>query len=162
MQSKSFSAGELARAADVSTDTLRHYERKGVIAQPPRGANGYRRYPATTLDRVLLVRRALGIGLTLDELAKILKVRERGGAPCHEVRRLAAEKLGDVDRRLKELIALRDDLRGILQDWDTRLGKTPKGKRAHLLEALPKEVRSARRSLQFSTNGKREIKRRKR
>nr|MDQ5839375.1 MerR family transcriptional regulator [Acidobacteriota bacterium] len=81
-------AGELARAAGVSTDTLRHYERKGVLACPRRSANGYREYPADALARVRLVRRALAVGFTLDELARILRARERGVAPCREVREL--------------------------------------------------------------------------
>ena len=68
-------AGELARASGVSTDTLRHYERKGVLPAPRRSPNGYREYPAEALARVLLVRRALAVGFTLDELAQILRAR---------------------------------------------------------------------------------------
>ncbi len=60
-------SGELARLAGVSTDTLRHYERKGLLARPRRSCNGYREYPASDLDRVRLVRGALGIGFTLNE-----------------------------------------------------------------------------------------------
>ena len=93
------SAGELARRAGVSPDTVRHYERKGVIAPPPRGANGYRRYPAETLARVQLIRRALALGFTLDDLAGVLRTRDRGGIPCGRVRALAATKLEDVEAR---------------------------------------------------------------
>jgi DNA-binding transcriptional MerR regulator len=152
LRTKPFTAGELASAAGVSTDTLRHYERKGVIGRPLRGANGYRQYPPATLNRVRLVRRALGIGFTLDELAAILKLRERGGTPCREVRRLAGEKLASTEERLRELMELRDELRTTLQEWDARLAKTSKGNRAGLLEALP--PRSPRRSspaAKFST-----------
>jgi DNA-binding transcriptional MerR regulator len=129
-------AGELARAAGVSTDTLRHYERKGVLARPRRSANGYREYPPEALARVLLVRRALGVGFTLAELARILRVRDRGGAPCREVRELAAAKLADVEEQLGSLAALRDELRATLEGWDTRLSKTSDGGRAGLLDAL--------------------------
>lgn len=129
-------AGELAKASGVSTDTLRHYERKGVIHAPRRSPNGYREYPAEALERVLLVRRALAIGFTLDELARILRVRDRGGAPCREVRALTAARLSDVEARLGELICLRDELRAILNDWDARLAGRPAGERAALLETL--------------------------
>jgi DNA-binding transcriptional MerR regulator len=129
-------AGELARAAGVSTDTLRHYERKGVLQKPRRSANGYREYPPDTLARVLLVRRALAFGFTLDELAQVLRARERGGAPCREVRALASAKLSDVEARLRELSALREELRATLDDWDARLSKTEGGGRAGLLESL--------------------------
>src|SRR5437773_925083 len=90
-------SGELARQAGVSADTLRHYERKGLIARPRRSPNGYREYPASTLDRVRLIRSALAVGFTLDELARILKERDQGGAPCRQVRQLAAEKLAEVE-----------------------------------------------------------------
>ncbi|HKY04809.1 MAG TPA: heavy metal-responsive transcriptional regulator [Blastocatellia bacterium] len=129
-------AGELAKAAGVSTDTLRHYERKGVLAAPRRSPNGYRQYPAEALDRVRLIRRALAIGFTLDELARILKVRDRGGAPCSDVRALAAARLSDVEARLSELISLRDELHAILRDWDSRLADRADGERASLLETL--------------------------
>src|SRR4051812_28459483 len=86
-------AGELARLAGVSSDTLRHYERKGVLPRPLRLSNGYRKYPASSVDRVRLIRRALAVGFTLDELARFLKARDRGQAPCREVRALASEKL---------------------------------------------------------------------
>src|SRR5207247_8757529 len=65
-------SGDLARLAGVSTDTLRHYERKGLLARPRRSANGYREYPASALDRVRLVRHALGIGCTLSDFGGML------------------------------------------------------------------------------------------
>lgn len=132
------SAGELARCAGVSPDTLRHYERKGVIAPPPRGANGYRRYPAETLARVQLIRRALALGFTLDDLAGVLRSRNRGGVPCGRVR---------------ELVTLRNDLRAALRTWDTQLAKIRAGKRAGLLDSLPApNPANPRRSALFSTN----------
>jgi MerR family transcriptional regulator, copper efflux regulator len=131
-----YRSGELARLAGVSTDTLRHYERKGVLPAPQRSANGYRVYPSQALERVRLVRRALGVGFTLDELARILKEHAKGGAPCRQVRELAAGKLAEVETRLSELIILRDELRATLSDWDGRLAKTDAGQRAGLLEAL--------------------------
>ncbi|HKY43198.1 MAG TPA: heavy metal-responsive transcriptional regulator [Pyrinomonadaceae bacterium] len=133
---KFLNSGELAKSAGVSTDTLRHYERKGVLARPQRGPNGYRQYPASALDRVHLVRRALAVGFTLDELAGILRVRDSGGAPCHEVRALAASKLAQVEIQLSDLAALRDELRTTLKDWDGRLQRKPTGVRANLLESL--------------------------
>jgi MerR family copper efflux transcriptional regulator len=131
-----FRSGELARSAGVSPDTLRHYERKGLLATPRRSANGYREYTASALDRVHLVRRALGVGFTLDELARILAVRDRGGAPCQQVRALAGKKLAEVETRLEELTALRDELKVMLQNWDARLINNPPPQRAGLLESL--------------------------
>lgn len=120
----------------MSTDTLRHYERKGVLPRPRRSANGYRQYPPEALRRVLLVRRALAFGFTLDELARVLAVRDRGAAPCKEVRALAAAKLAEVEERLAQLMELRDDLRATVKEWDSRLAGTPDGGWAGLLESL--------------------------
>ena len=131
-----WSAGELARLVGVSTDTLRHYERKGVLPAPRRLANGYRRYPHDALARVRTVRAALALGFTLDELASLLRARARGRPPCREVRDLAAAKLEAGERRLAELSRLLDVLREVLAAWDERLAGTPQGAAAGLLEAL--------------------------
>jgi DNA-binding transcriptional MerR regulator len=129
-------AGELAAAAGVSTDTLRHYERKGVLPRPARSANGYRRYPADAIERVRMVRNALAVGFTLDELARLLAERGRGGAPCREVRAMAAGKLAAIEVQLKNLAAMRDDLKAAISDWDARLANTPSDQPAGLLESL--------------------------
>src|SRR5690349_13237991 len=110
-------SGELADMAGVSHDTLRHYERNGVLLRPLRGRNRYRQSQHDALHGVELGRCALSFGFTLDELAKVLKVRDAGGAPCGEVRRIAAQKLVDVQDQLRELTALRDDLQKTVRDW---------------------------------------------
>ena len=88
-----FRSGELAKAAGVSRDTLRHYERKGIMQKPRRSANNYREYPQEALVRVQVVRRALAVGFTLDELSRIFRKRDAGEIPCRHVRDLAALKL---------------------------------------------------------------------
>jgi DNA-binding transcriptional MerR regulator len=134
-----FLSGELARLAGVSTDTLRHYERKGVLPRARRLDNGYRQYPPDSVGRVRLIRRALAVGFTLDELAQFLKARDRGQAPCREVRALAEEKLAGLEGRLAELLAVRDEMRGMLKDWDRRLSGKKVGERAGLLESLARQ-----------------------
>lgn len=129
-------SGELARLACVSAETLRHYERKGLLAKPQRSRNGYREYPPSALDRVRLVQRALRIGFTLDELARILKTRDKGGAPCREVRSLAEKKLEEIEEQLGQLTNLRDEMRSLLKDWDELLNGRAQTERARLLEAL--------------------------
>ncbi len=129
-------SGELARQAGVSTDTLRHYERMGVLPAARRAANNYREYPPQALDRVMLVRRALAMGFSLAELARILKERDRGGAPCRQVRALAAEKLAQLERQIADAQILRDQLKTTLKAWDKRLAVTPHGHPARLLDTL--------------------------
>ena len=133
----------LAAITGVSTDTLRHYERKGLLSRPPRTDAGHRRYPAAAADRVRLVRRALTIGFSLGELARVLRRRERGEAPCADVRALVGARRADLDRHIEELLALRADLDRLLAAWDDRLAATPPGQPARLLENIVKlEVRS--------------------
>lgn len=139
MSRSSFLAGELAAATGVSTDTLRHYERKGVLPRAPRSANGYRRYPASALERVRLIRSSLAIGFTLDELARIFAERDRGGAPCQEVYGLAVNKLADLDEQIRSLVELRKRLRLVVKDWDARLEAAGKTKKARLLDSLAKD-----------------------
>ncbi|HEY6147592.1 MAG TPA: MerR family transcriptional regulator [Thermoanaerobaculia bacterium] len=75
-------SGELAKASGVSADTLRHYERRGLVPRPRRLENGYRAYPVETVRRVTLIQRALSVGFTLDELSRIFEARDGGRAPC--------------------------------------------------------------------------------
>ena len=129
--------GELAAAAGVSCDTLRHYERKGVLPRAQRTAGGYRLYPAETFDRVQMVRRALIVGFTLDELAQLFRERDRGEAPCRAARSLAGAKLAALEERLREMKAVREELRAMIRDWDARLAETGPDSPAHLLENIP-------------------------
>src|SRR5258708_19511506 len=78
-------SGQLARQSGVSTDTLRHYERLGLLPVPQRTAGNYREYPPTSPQRVELIQRALTIGFSLAELKTILAVRDNGDAPCSPV-----------------------------------------------------------------------------
>ena len=127
---------EVAGQCGVSVDTLRHYERKGLLPRPARTSSGYRRYPPDTVGRVLLVQRALVVGFTLDELARVLRERDRGAPPCRGVRDLVAQRLTDLEARLQELTGLRPELRQILAAWDRTLAATPDGRPAHLLQSL--------------------------
>src|SRR3954463_191218 len=103
-------SGELAKLTGVSTDTLRFYERNRLLPFAPRAANGYRCYPPESLARVLLIRRALSLGFSVAELARILKARDSGGAPCKTVRALAAQKLEQIETEIKELSRFRKEL----------------------------------------------------
>ena len=127
---------DVARVTGVSTDTLRHYERKGLLPRVNRTAAGYRQYSAATVERVLLIQRALIVGFSLADLKRVLALRDLGGSPCVGVRGLVGERLEQLNRRIEEMLALRDALRVLLADWDERLAATPKGGRAHLLETL--------------------------
>ena len=135
-QNEFIRVGELARLAGVSTDTLRHYERLGVLPPPRRSRNGYREYAVQTLEQIQQVRRALRVGFSLAEIAQIFQVRNNGGVPCQQVRKIAATKLAEVESQINELLSLRDELCTMLEIWDELLAQTPDGTRAGLLQQL--------------------------
>src|SRR5436189_254595 len=134
----SSSGPSLARMGGVSADTIRHYERVGVLPAPVRGANGYRYHVRESAGRVMLIRRAIAIGFSLAELARILRQRDQGTPPCRGVRALAGEKLAGLDRRIAETQAMREELAGIVEEWDGQLAATREGEAAFLLEGLRK------------------------
>jgi MerR family Zn(II)-responsive transcriptional regulator of zntA len=133
---RSMRIGDVARACGVSTDTIRWYEKQGVLGPACRAANGYRVYDAETIERVRVVRRAAAVGFSISELARIFRQRAAGMPPCREARALAQRKLDDLDTRIAGLQSLRAQLAGIVDDWDARLSRTADGEPAHLIESL--------------------------
>lgn len=128
--------GDVAAKAGVSVDTVRHYERKGVLQNVSRDESGYRRYPEDAVRRVRVIRRAIGLGFSLDELSAIFRERAAGNPPCGRVRALAGRKVAELDERIAALIALRAALTETISGWDDRLRDTSQGGFAHLLETL--------------------------
>jgi DNA-binding transcriptional MerR regulator len=129
-------SGALARLTGVSSDTLRFYERRGLLPRPPRDTSGYRSYPAEAVDRVRMIQGALDAGFTLVDLTRILKQRDAGGVPCREVFTLASARFAELEERLAALTLLRDRLERVLDDWRRQLDATPANSRARLLERL--------------------------
>lgn len=126
----------MAAAAGVSTDTIRHYERHGVIPRAMRTSAGYRRYPPDTVARVALVRRALAIGFSLKQLGAIFRERDRGAAPCLRVRGVVADRLSKIDAEIESLMKLKSEMTALLGEWDARLAATAPNKQARLLDGL--------------------------
>ncbi len=130
-------SGQLARQTGVSTDTLRHYERLGLLPLPQRTAGNYREYPPPSPQRVELIQRALTIGFSLAELKVILAVRDEGGAPCRHVRDLLRSKIHNLDQQIKNLVSLRAEMNRLSRDWNARLRRAKSGQAARLLESVP-------------------------
>lgn len=133
--------GQLAQAAGVSTDTIRYYEKLGLLPAPLRTGSGYREYPSAAGNRVRVIRNAVHLGFPLAEVARFLTVRDAGGAPCRQVRDYAQQMVGEIDRRIAQLASERQDLVKMIRGWDRQLQQA-RGERAHLLEAPGLPVRS--------------------
>ncbi len=130
-------SGELARRAGISVDTLRVYEKRGLLAAPGRTRNGYRLYRPEALERVLTIQRALAFGFTLAELTQFLGTRASGTAPCRDVRDAAEQRLSEIRASITELAEFESSLARLLTDWDASLAARPKARRHRFLEALP-------------------------
>jgi MerR family Zn(II)-responsive transcriptional regulator of zntA len=131
-----FRSGQLAKLAGVSPDTIRYYERKGLLPEPIRTRSGYRLYDSHALMRLRMIRSALAVGFTINDLSKIFRIRASGGIPCEEVLRIAQEKLIELDQRMAQLRIARRDLHRCMQAWNKMLAETRKGTPARLLERM--------------------------
>lgn len=141
--SKALRSGALAKAVGVSPDTIRHYERIGVLPRSSRTESGYRLYSASAVERVLVVQRALRIGFTLAELAEVLKVRDAGGAPCRRVYQLAQDKLQGIAADISVLKRTERYLKKVLSDWEQRIQRAGLGQKSHLLHSLSDTVKNS-------------------
>lgn len=137
--------GEVARTTSLSPDTIRHYERLGLLAAS-RTPGRFREYTRDAVHRVRVIQAALAIGFSLAELARAFAERRAGRAPCRRVRRLADDKLAALDERITELTRLRAQLARTIAAWDRRLEAVAAtdGTPAHLLDSLVAEPRRAR------------------
>jgi len=133
---KCLRSGEIAHLTGVSPDTIRHYERLGILPKPNRTRSGYRLYPPDTVERVQLARRAIQLGFSLVELAEILQTRDNGGIPCHRVLTITEEKLRSLGQQIKELQQTQIYMRKLVRDWRKKLKVTPSNRKAMLLHSL--------------------------
>jgi DNA-binding transcriptional MerR regulator len=103
MNSLTLTIGEVARRARVGLDTVRYYERRGLLADPPRTAAGYRQYPPDAARRVTFIKRAQALGFTLEEIAGLLALRVTPRQCCADVERQARSAIERLDGKLAEL-----------------------------------------------------------
>jgi len=106
--------GQVARQAGVSVDTVRFYERRGVLPTPQRLASGYRTYTTATTERIRLARRLQQLGFTLDEVIDALHANDRGDASCTSERWRLEAVLARIDTKIAELREIRRDVRTVM------------------------------------------------
>ncbi len=107
--------GNLARQTGVKVETIRYYERIGLLPRPARTASGnYRSYSHAQLNRISFVRRARDLGFTLDQIRALLALADQRGHDCADVDAIARAHLGEVERKIADLTALRRQLRELI------------------------------------------------
>ena len=124
--------GEVAARAGVNIQTLRYYERRGLLEAPVRTASGYREYPSETVRLIRFIKRAQDLGFTLKEVEELIALRDAKGRKRSEVRSLAEAKMRDIDKKLAQLQAMRSALYTMVESCACRDGRPT----CPILEAL--------------------------
>jgi DNA-binding transcriptional MerR regulator len=134
---KDLTIGELAKAADVPTSTVRYYERIGILTPQSRGENGYRQYGQAEVDRLRFVRLAHSVGFTLDDAAMLLRMREHAPVPKPQVDELVRTRLQKVNEQLAQLAEIKCVLEAALECC---IGEGCACPKCSDLEVLQKEI----------------------
>lgn len=112
--------GELAQQAGVGVETIRYYERRGLLATPTRSPSGYRRFNDDALRRLRFIRRAKDLGFTLRQIRELLALRLEPGATCEQVKARAEAKLADIESKARTLQRMAGALRDLTRACEGR------------------------------------------
>ncbi|MGE3820242.1 MAG: heavy metal-responsive transcriptional regulator [Isosphaeraceae bacterium] len=116
----SLKIGEVARRSNVGVETVRYYEREGLLRQPDRRPSGYRIYDESVVTRLRFIRRAKELGFTLSEIKELLALWFDVATRCEHVRRRAEEKIARVEAKIRSLEKMKESLKSIVADCKTR------------------------------------------
>ena len=111
----SLKIGEVAQRGGVSLQTIRYYEREGLLAKPPRLASGYRLFPDTAVRRVRFIKRAQELGFSLAEIRELLSLRENAAAGAQDMRERARAKIADIEQKIRRLRAMKNALKALAE-----------------------------------------------
>jgi MerR family mercuric resistance operon transcriptional regulator len=107
--------GAVAKMSETSIDTIRFYEKNGLIPPPSRRESGYREYPGETVARLAFIRNAKELGFTLSEIREMLDLRTTPGTPCQSVQKLAEDKIRVATEKIERLIRIRAALETLVE-----------------------------------------------
>lgn len=119
MADKGLRSGEIAAEAGVNVETLRYYERRGILKDPRRGASRFRRYPASVVDVVRFIKAAQELGFSLEEIEELLALRNDTSRSCREVKSAAQLKMDDIEVKLRRLRRMKKALAGLIAACST-------------------------------------------
>lgn len=124
MNGKHLKIGELARLTGTGIETLRYYERLGLLDPAGRTAGGYRLFGPEAIERLQFIRKAQSLGFSLAEIQSLINHKRNGENPCSEVRAIVRNRLHEISKKIDQLIAYRDELAAALAEWE-KLGEVP-------------------------------------
>jgi MerR family transcriptional regulator, copper efflux regulator len=116
--------GEVSNLSGLGIETLRFYEKGGLLDKPARTNSGYRMYHPSVLERIEFIKRAQVLGFSLDEIKRVIDDARSGQSPCDEVREILRRRLKELDERMREMRLYRNELEGLLKEWD-KVGRAP-------------------------------------
>ncbi|MEK7290396.1 MAG: Hg(II)-responsive transcriptional regulator [Planctomycetota bacterium] len=111
---KNLTIGQLAKETGTHVETIRYYERQGLIAEPPRRTSGYRAFPPKYVDRIRFIKRAQALGFTLKEISQLLALAD-GSFDCKDIRKFAEEKVKDIETRIHDLQKIKEVLHELIK-----------------------------------------------
>jgi len=113
-----YQIGEVAKASETSIDTIRYYEKLGLLEKPVRSVGGFRLYSKEAIDKLRFIKKAQDLGLTLKDIRGIMKCSQEGLKPCCDlVRKLFTKKITEFESKIKELQRMKMDLEALLSEW---------------------------------------------
>jgi MerR family transcriptional regulator, copper efflux regulator len=119
-----YKIGEVSKRSGVGIETLRFYEKSGLVDRPSRTASGYRVYDGAILERLAFIKKAQMLGFTLDDIRELIDHKRMGENPCREVRSKVKSRLEELDDRIRQMKLYRDELAASLKKWE-RVGESP-------------------------------------
>ncbi len=127
--------GLVANTVGITPETIRYYEKVGLLGVPERDGSGYRRYDEATLGRLHFIRSAQSVGFGLGEIKEILDLRDNGETPCNHVRALIASHASDLQRRIEDLKSMQVDLKRLAEIASREPEPGQDATHCHILEA---------------------------
>ena len=113
-----YKIGEVSKRSGVGIETLRFYEKSGLVDRPSRTASGYRVYDRAILERLAFIKKAQMLGFSLDEIRELIDHKRAGESPCGHVRAKVKSRLQDLDERIRQMMLYRDELAAELKQWE--------------------------------------------
>lgn len=132
---KSLSIGQLAKATKVNLETLRYYERRGLLPEPLRSSSGYRQYPESEIKRIHFIKHAQGLGFSLKEIQELLAIKATTKASCQKTRTTVQGKIKDIDSK----ISLLEEIKKSLSTLEKQCAKKKPQTGCPIIEYLERE-----------------------
>jgi MerR family transcriptional regulator, copper efflux regulator len=131
-----YSIGQVAKRSGISVETIRYYEKEGLLEEPERKESGYRQYQQDAITRLSFIKQGKELGFSLREISELLSIKSDGKNLCHEVKQLAQEKLDNIESKIKMLQRMRKSLKKLVDSCpgQAALNECP------ILDALEKKI----------------------